>query len=917
MHRSRVSCICLSGNKQEEERMVKRLSFVLMVVACTFQCAAGDKDEAASGSSVILDNGSFWRCHLTFRDPVFGKGADAKPAEAKKGALHWNSALPPADWMKPEFDDGNWWRSPGPFFGGYGFQQPSQIALISLRGKFAVEDPAKVKTLTFSAAFRGGLVLYLNGQEVKRFNMPAGQIGMDTLADGYPIEAFVIDPARDPKNKPAEQSKPAVEDGGPKVDAEKPAEKPAAAAGAARAIKWGWGEPERYKDRCEMRIRRVERIEIPNELLRKGMNVLAIEVHRAPFPENYFQVGNWWEGVQCLAGLISAGLRTDSPDAVSANTSRPKGFQVWNANPMMAIFDMDYGDPVDTLNPVRIPGARNGQFSGQVIASCDSAIKGIKAGIGDLVRKGGGGIISSTNVQIRYAKPGGFEGGSEGCYGTGEVSRFDPLEESAPAEVGVYAKQRGRKPNGAVQPVWVTVAVPADAAAGEYAGKLTIKAEGQKDTEVSVVVDVADWKLPDPKDYVTFVDMVQSPESLALYYDVPLWSDRHWELIEKTFRQLGRIGNKSAYIPLINKTHFGNSESLVRVVKQPDGTFKGDFSLMEKYLDVVEKYAGKPQVVCLYMWDHSSGGGYFDAKTDTSKWAKNLISMVDPETKKVVDYESPRYSDPQAEIFWKPICDELMVRMKKRGLDKEVMLGVCSDVRSAKEVVELWKKLMPDARWVIHSHGLATHHHGSAVGYSTTVWNARYAKDPELEHTYGWNRKPGATITAQFQRDLVFGWVLSQNRLLPENNIGGAQCGFGRNGADFFPVFKNEKGQRSGMLAGRYPQSNWAQLSLKTCFLAAGPDGAISTVRFEMTREGVQECEARIFLEKVLLDKAARAQLGEEKAKKIQDMLDDRIRAGLWGQTNYGWYVSSGWQDRSQQLYHAAAEVAKALGLNN
>jgi len=30
---------------------------------------------------------------------------DAKPMEAKKGTLHWNSNFPPTDWTKPEFDD--------------------------------------------------------------------------------------------------------------------------------------------------------------------------------------------------------------------------------------------------------------------------------------------------------------------------------------------------------------------------------------------------------------------------------------------------------------------------------------------------------------------------------------------------------------------------------------------------------------------------------------------------------------------------------------------------------------------------------------------------------------------------------------------------------------------------------------------
>jgi hypothetical protein len=828
---------------------------------------------------VILDTASFWRCHLTLKDPVVGKASEAKPKELKKGELHWNSEPPPAGWVKPEFDDGHWWRSPGPFYGGYGDARgyvaaPDTIGLICLRGKFGVDDPAKIKSLTFSATYRGGIVVYLNGKEVKRAHLPDGAITAETPAEEYPKDAYLT-----PEGK---------------------------------IIRWGWGDPGKYADRCELRIRKVSEVVVPTDGLRKGMNVLAVEVHRSPYAEGIFGVGNWWDGFRCHVGLNSVRLGTTSPEAVTANVSRPKGFQVWNANPMMAIFDMDYGDPTEDLHPIYIAGARNAAFSGQVVISSDETIKGLKAEIGDLVLAGGkGGKIASSAVQVRYAKPGGLEGGSDGRYGTNEVSRFDALDESAPAEVPVYKKARGRAPFGAVQPVWVTVNVPADAAAGEYEGKLTVRAEGQKDTTVPVRLVVSAFKLPDPRENVTFVDMIQSPESVALYYGVPLWSDRHWALIDKTFQQLGRIGNKTVYIPLICKTHFGNSESMVRRVKAGDGAHTGDFTIMEKYLDIAEKHLGKPPVVVFYVWDHFSGGGYFGGAVDPTKVKKTPVSLLDPEKKELSTFEGPTFLEQEAEAFWKPIADELLLRMKKRGLEKSVMLGIGSDVRPGKEVVELWKKLLPDAQWVLHTHGLDSRLHGVPVGYCATVWKAGYAKDPEVGYTYGWQRKE---LVAQFQRDLVFGWALTQNRLLPENNIGGNQRGFGRNGADFWPPFKNDKGQRVGSLAGRYPESGWAQLSLKTCFLAPGPEGALSTVRWEMTCEGVNECEARIFIEKALLDKALRAKLGEERAGKLQTMLDKRIRAGLWGAQNYGWYVSSGWQKRSEELFVAAAEVAGVLG---
>ena len=95
-----------------------------------------------------------------------------------------------------------------------------------------------------------------------------------------------------------------------------------------------------------------------------------------------------------------------------------------------------------------------------------------------------------------------------------------------------------------------------------------------------------------------------------------------------------------------------------------------------------------------------------------------------------------------------------------------------------------------------------------------------------------------------------------------------------------------------------------------------------------MMREGIQECEARIFIEKAILEE----KIGGELADRCRKILDDRIlplRIGTsllaesadadntwwnWpGLLGYNWYVGSGWQERSRKLYDAAAEVAVAI----
>ena len=110
--------------------------------------------------------------------------------------------------------------------------------------------------------------------------------------------------------------------------------------------------------------------------------------------------------------------------------------------------------------------------------------------------------------------------------------------------------------------------------------------------------------------------------------------------------------------------------------------------------------------------------------------------------------------------------------------------------------------------------------------------------------------------------------------------------------------------------------------------LAPGPEGAVPTARFEMLREGVQECEARLFIEKAL----AGGRLPAALAGKCRALLKERHEGLLlsyptykdWNQyryvsslastESYEAYLKLGWQKRSDGLYSAAAEVARAVG---
>jgi len=826
-----------------------------------FLAAACVRAEEAAGEGLILNTECYWRCHLTLRDPVAGTpdAPEVLPPDERTG-LKFCSALPPADWAKPGFDDGNWWHTKGPVYGGPGFRAPRSLALLCMRGAFTVDDPAAVKEdLNLSVAYRGGAVVYLNGEEVARAHLPEGEIDLETFAENYPLEVYTK-----PDGKALS-----------KYDGKK------------------------HPDLLGKRLRKLS-VELPAKLLRKGTNTLALELHRAPTCKDSTELRDYrgrpapWTHVGCDA----VGLRSASA-SVKPNLARPKELQVWNSSAMQIAYEADYGAPGRTVTAVRLVGARGGSFSGQAIAGSDAELKLLGAEAGALKKVKGKGAIPVEAVRVRYALP------------DGPSASFDALAEKP-------------RTGGLVHPVWVTVDVPREATAGEYEGQLSLRIEGEENIAVPVRLSVSDWTLPEPKDHVTFVDLIQSPETVALKYGVELWSDEHFALLEKSLALMGRVGSKVVYIPLMTKTHFGNAQSMVRWVKDGNGGHTHDFTAFDRYMDLVEKCMGKPMVVALYVWERYTGphGGLKNKGKPPTEWYSALVTEVDPKTGEIKDLDSPKFTTAEFDAFWKPVIDALRERMKKRGLEKALMIGVQNDfAKLEKTAVECWAKVAPGIPWVSQGHGLATRAYSVPVGYSTTVWNARFASDPTKALTHGWQQKKH-TIVAEFPRDLWkndLGSQMVRSRLIGEVNIQGKQRGYGRLGADFWPVLKSADGKRVSRIIGRYGQWNTAgQLTVKTTYLAPGESGAISTARFEMMCEGVQECEARIFIEKALLDEAKRAKLGDDLAKRCRAMLDERIRAALWSagkrpDAGYAWFVCSGWQERSRKLYDLAGEVARAL----
>jgi len=412
-------------------------------------------------------------------------------------------------------------------------------------------------------------------------------------------------------------------------------------------------------------------------------------------------------------------------------------------------------------------------------------------------------------------------------------------------------------------------------------------------------------------------------------YGVPMWSEKHWELIGRSLALMGELGTKAIYVTAIRQTHLGNQHGMIRFVKGADGSLQPDLSIAERYIGLAARHLGKVPIVGVYCWETFDSGGKFHFGHYARKNRPILISVLDPETGALVEAEGPQWGTPACPRFWKPVFDGVRKILAKHGIAGSMMVGVCGDFEPTDAALEDIKAASGGAKWISHSHvvrrniGPKKNH---PTGYIAAAWGGHtHHVDPDFGRGYGWKNPFPRVMTRGFPpapiNQRFFLEALVTSRIMPKGRPFQPDWGlhgFGRMGADFWPVLKDRRGRGSPLLA-RYPRARWGQLNVALwmpALLAPGRDGAVPTVRSEMIRENQQEIAARVFVEKALLDKARRAKLGDDLARRVQALLDERVRAAnrAYAKRDRRAALSLDVAALSSRLYEAAAEVAKRLG---
>ena len=885
-----------------------------------------------------------WRDQACVHFPRTQLGDDTRAVEMIR------TTPPPAGWAEPDFDDASWLcqrigRLPASRYSmeSYDFSW-HLIRAIRLRSYFHVADPARAGQLKLSIAFRGGARVLVNGKEVGRAFLPAGELSAQTPAQTYARQAYVVLPGEGPQPR-----------GGCFADIR--CEWAQAPLGTRRRREWkdyrlnamGHGINQAGWNRLKgLRDRRLEGVTIPAALLKRGRNVLAVEIRGAHFHpqilpgaggprrENWAVGGgtdnNTWDHCRLLRVRLTA-----SGGQIPSCIRRPEGVQLWADDMHRRLYSPDFNPPGAPAGKIRIVAAPNGTFSGLAVVGTDRALTGLTAAVTDLTGEPGRPPVPAKAINVSYLKGRSIleltNLGQGRCLGYYQwncpmavmaVSRYrvhlaDPPADGR-AKQAAWQKMMSRfhffdhvaaappktVPADTCQPVWISLKVPADAQAGLYRGTLTVSAEGARPARLPVEVEVVGWRVPDPLDFQSIVESEQSPYGVAKHYKVPLWSEEHWRLMGASFRQLGRLGADWLFVPVLADSEFGNRGdcSMIRWIRKSDDSVSFDYTVLDRYLDLAVRHWGVPRVICFQIM-HGVGS------------ATNHVKVLDEATGKERRVDVGPAAAETRRPLWRAFATALLAHMRARGLSQSVYWGHAFDRVYDPGLLKLMAEFAPGVHWAAGAHArkpdLTFRAVARTYGSDMTDRSFRGWKNPFIHLVMP--RSNGSVICVEGTSTPFTYRVLCDRAIY---------CGFngvGRMGADYFDRtwFDGFRGGEYLLVGRSCVQTLWPD---RAAAPAAGkpagpaPRGAESSARNEAMLEGLQEAEARIFLEQALDRKLLPADL----AGQVQAVLDDHFRGtlhipgGTAGLTMMDY--TGDWQGRSRRLFATAARAAERIGVD-
>ena len=218
------------------------------------------------------------------------------------------------------------------------------------------------------------------------------------------------------------------------------------------------------------------------------------------------------------------------------------------------------------------------------------------------------------------------------------------------------------------RPLWLDIHVPAEAKAGTYKGTVSVSCDGKK-LALPLQLQVADRLLPAPSQWSFHLDLWQNPYAVARYFEVPLWSQQHFDLMRPIMELLATAGQKVITCSVINKPWNGQTfdpfESMVGKTKELDGTWRYDYTVFDRWVEFMMSCGITEQIDCYTLVPWHYRFDYYDRAT-------NNVQYLDckPDQKAYHDFIVPFLKDLSRHLREKGWFSRTYIAMDERPKDQ-------------------------------------------------------------------------------------------------------------------------------------------------------------------------------------------------------------------------------------------------------
>ena len=505
-----------------------------------------------------------------------------------------------------------------------------------------------------------------------------------------------------------------------------------------------------------------------------------------------------------------------APPLMAASAATGHSFEAWNISTGMRLTPATIQTGKE--RPAVVEAFRNEIVSLQFAVRATQTLKPFRAAC-QAVNPASGRALPCSWVRIRYP---GYIPVDERA-----EDMADPLFASPPAEI---------KPNW-TQGVWLTIWVPKGAPARDYTAALQIRA-GRERARFKITLRVLRFTLPAITRGSFDLNIWQDPASVARIAKVPLWSPAHWKLLEAYARDLAAHGQKSItasilYNPWRSQTGFVYPSMVQwrfpgRYQLGQASKFQFDFSVFDRYVKMMMKAGIDRSIQCFSMVDGPGSTslcniGYRDTFTGKLRVCPTHVG-------------GPMYRE-----VWKAFLPVFVRHLKKRGWLSRTSIGFDEKPQSVMEdIFSVLKANAPQLKVALA--GGTSSQESSTVGDLTLNWRA-------LEHPRRLRR-----LLCERRNVGPTTFYTACSPAMPNTFIYSPQWE-----SRLMPWIAFHYGL-AGYLRWAYqswPQDVWHQPNIRwhsgdSFLVYPGKHGPISSTRWEMLRQGIEDYEALEMLKQTI-----------------------------------------------------------------